>query len=488
MLKFTIDVEAADTESRVIEGVAVPYGESAILGADRYQFTPGSLRAARSRVPLLLGHDMNQPVGVLTDLVEAEHGAIARFKVDPGPHGDIALAQAQSGSRGGLSIGAEIVNAENDADGVRVVSEALLFETSLVSVPAFASSQITTVHAQLEEPDQMTTDPDTTTDTDAAPEPVEENTDMENENPEVAATRGPIVIAEQARPMPSLDEFVQASVRAERGDRAAAELVRAALTHTAVTDVPGLLPVAYITDIQNRASRDRVIAESVTRRAMPASGTKIVRPTITTGPAGSKLPNFDAVAPSNAVVIGAQEINVNEWAWGGSASIATIERGVPNFLEIAAEEAVADYYLHTEKSLAAQLATNVGSTAGQKATTLGAGAAKVYELAGKPADTIVCSPGTWGKLLDKENTLMFSSGSVSGNPLTGSIFGLRAVCSPNVTAGKAYAFASSTIELWETPTLRITATNVGALQLELGVVAFYAESLKVGSVVEITLA
>ena len=220
MLKFTIDVEAADTESRVIEGVAVPYGESAILGADRYQFTPGSLRAARSRVPLLLGHDMNQPVGVLTDLVEAEHGAIARFKVDPGPHGDIALAQAQSGSRGGLSIGAEIVNAENDADGVRVVSEALLFETSLVSVPAFASSQITTVHAQLEEPDQMTTDPDTTTDTDAAPEPVEENTDMENENPEVAATRGPIVIAEQARPMPSLDEFVQASVRAERGDRA----------------------------------------------------------------------------------------------------------------------------------------------------------------------------------------------------------------------------------------------------------------------------
>ena len=61
MLRFTVDVTAADAAARTIEGLAVPYGEVAVLNGARYTFEPGSLSLARARTPLLLAHDQSQP-------------------------------------------------------------------------------------------------------------------------------------------------------------------------------------------------------------------------------------------------------------------------------------------------------------------------------------------------------------------------------------------------------------------------------------------
>ena len=147
MLKFDIDVRTAEAASRTITGVAVPYGETANLGGTVYTFTAGSLTQARQRTPLLLGHDRNRPIGVLVDLVDTPGGALARFSVDAGAEGDLALAQAASGSRGGLSIGAEIVDGTTGADGVVTVTAASLLEVSLVSIPAFAGADVMQVAA-----------------------------------------------------------------------------------------------------------------------------------------------------------------------------------------------------------------------------------------------------------------------------------------------------------------------------------------------------
>ncbi len=67
MLRFTMDVTAADGGARTIEGLAAVYGETVTLNGNRYSFEPGSLALARARTPLLLGHDQSRPVGVLTE-------------------------------------------------------------------------------------------------------------------------------------------------------------------------------------------------------------------------------------------------------------------------------------------------------------------------------------------------------------------------------------------------------------------------------------
>src|SRR5262252_4538903 len=131
MLRFHVDVAATDTARRLIEGVAVPYGETAELAGAAYRFAPYSLRRARPITPLLLGHDTNEPVGVLTEWTETEAGMRARFRVDRTPEGDRALEQAKSGSRGGLSVGFEVAEAHPaDEAGVIEIAAADVYEVS----------------------------------------------------------------------------------------------------------------------------------------------------------------------------------------------------------------------------------------------------------------------------------------------------------------------------------------------------------------------
>ena len=269
MLRFTVDVTAADEDRRVIEGLAVPYGESANLAGVVYSFAPGSVQLARQRVPLLLEHDRARPAGVLVELADIPgHGALVRFKVDATPDGDAALVQAASGSRGGLSIGAEVNAADVMPDGSLSVTSASLFEVSLVALPALASAAVTRVAATAtedepdpeldpelepdedEDEDELPEDEPATTTTEPDPEPDHETEDEMDEKTEVAAswTRdagAPVIRASRtATRRFTLGELAKASVQAQMG-----MTISAALTETISTDVPGVLPPAYVSDV-----------------------------------------------------------------------------------------------------------------------------------------------------------------------------------------------------------------------------------------------
>ena len=62
------------------------------------------------------------------------------------------------------------------------------------------------------------------------------------------------------------------------------------------------------------------------------------------------------------------------------------------------------------------------------------------------------------------------------------------MCSPVITAGKAYAIASGQVELWESNPVRLTANAIGAMQIEFGVVSFYTEWMNAKSVCEVSAA
>lgn len=465
MLRFEVDVTAADVETRTIAGIAVPYGETARLGDATYQFTAGSLRPARARTPLLLGHDMNRPVGVLTALEDTPEGAVARFAVDPGPEGDTALAQAKSGSRAGLSIGASIVEASDDEDGVRVVTQASLTEVSLVSVAAFASAEVQSVTAQ-EDPAETTTDPTPQEDT-----TVETETIAQDAPAEIAEAPAPIAVAAQETKPMTATEYVVASHKAQRGDVRALEEVRAALTVVETGDVPGLLPDAMTQAIIGGVSPVRAIAGAVRNAPLPATGLKMVQPKWGSVPEVAVI-GFDDPAPSGAVTITNHEVDLVQWAWAGATSVSVIERGAPDYVESVFGKVADSYFAHVEGALVTLLSDTVTATTNTGATP-GACIAKVYDLTQRPADTLLVSPDVYGGWLDEEGILKFASGSLD-NGMSGTAYGARVVVSPYLAAGTMYAMAASQVVLRESNPMRLTATNVGALQIEFGATGFYA--------------
>lgn len=463
MLRFEVDVTAADAESRVIEGTAVPYGETATLGDREYEFTQGSLRPARARTPLLLGHDMNRPVGVLLGIDETDAGAIARFRVDPGPEGDTALAQAQSGSRSGLSIGASIVEASDREDGVRVVSQASLAEVSLVSVAAFASAEVTSVTAAAEAAE---TDP-TDMPEEATVDPMQEQEAVE---PVAAAIEQIMVKAEAPRRELTATEYVKLSHHAMRGDVKAQEQIRAALTVVETGDVPGLLPDAMTSAIIGGIKPVRSIASVVRNAPLPATGLKLVQPQWGSVPQISTI-GFDDPAPSGAVTITNHEVDLVQWAWAGAASVSIIERGAPDYVESVFGKVADSYFAHVEDAIADLLAATVVTTT-NTAVSPGKCIAEVYNLTQRPADTLLVAPDVYGDWLDAEGVLKFATGSLD-NGMSGTAYGARVVASPYLAAGTVYALSASQIVLRESNPMRLTATNVGALQIEFGATGFY---------------
>ena len=487
MLQFDIDVTAADAETRTIEGIAVPYGETANLGGTTYTFDRGSLQPARTRTPLLLGHDRNRPVGVMLELADTPDGAIARFRVDQGAEGDLALEQATTGSRGGLSIGAEIITAEDAGNGIVNVKAAALLEVSLVAIAAFSGAAVTNVAADAdpfssntdagdEQPDP---DPDNTT------APVQENTDMETMPEPIAAETAPIPTITQKQPELSADAFVSHMLKAQMGNNDSARVVEAALSVIDTADVVGLVPDFYTMQIIGGLSENRPLANNVRRAALPASGMSLVKPQWTTTPVGGWIDQNDPT-PSNAMAIGNHEIDVAQWAYGVAMTVASLERGV-GVAESAFTQIVRSYYSDVETRVATAIATAAGAVASGASTlaTIGLLSAAVYQDSGRRPDKVYMATDVWADLLATEGSLPFTGGQTSASGIAGQIAGLDIVVTPSFSAGGLIVADSSVIELRESAPLQLRANVIGSMQIELGVTSFVTTDVELTAAVKI---
>ena len=485
MLQFDIEVTAANTETRTIEGVAVPYGETANLGGTTYRFERGSLKPARDRTPLLLGHDRNRPIGILTELADTETGAIARFHIDNGPEGDLALAQAASGSRGGLSIGAEIVKETYDADGVANVTEAALLEISLVAIPAFAGSSVTQVAADADEKsvqdlaaknETPTPDPTNTT------EPVQEKLDMSTTEP-IAPAIIPMIIAEP-RPTLNADNYVTTMVRAMKGDHNAMRVIQAELDVIDTAAIIGLVPDVYTREIIGGLSENRALAQNVRNAPMPAEGMKLYKPEWTATPVGGWIDEEDPT-PSNPITIGNHEVNILQWAYGVSMTVASLERGF-GVAESVFRQIILSYYAAIETKIGDAITDAAGTeTAGLDLTGLGLLSAAVYQDSGRRPDKVYVSPDVWAAFLATEGSLPFTQGNTNAASIAGNIAGLDVVVSGVFDAGTMIVADSSVIELRESAPLQLRANVVGTMQVELGVTSFASFDVELVTAVKI---
>jgi len=507
-------VAAADTSRRVIEGIAVPYDEPAPVGFATYSFEPGSVVEARARTPYLLGHDTNRPVGVVEQLVDTPFGAAVRVRIDKTPDGDLALAQAKSGSRAGLSVGFEILDStDDDADVIRV-HKAAVYELSQVAVPAFEGAAIERVAAAMhlaEEPEPEPADPHALPedagrglddDTDAEPAELDDDDPDEEEEETMEASdipagrwsdtpadRAPVIRAERRRDVElSAGEFVHVLIRAQHGDTEARRYMQAALVESISTDVSGLLPPTYERTVIGGKTEPRPLYETFRSRPLPGVGLQVNKPHWVTPPVGAWAANVDADATSSKVTVDIQSATVQRWDWATAIPWVVVQRSDPSVIDEVYAQAVESFYLGVEQKIGGEILAAAPATA----TTLGAAVAEFFVACSRTPDVIIVAPNVWGTLADaKELDMSAAQGDVSaaGSALVSSFGGLPVIVSGTLAAGNAILATRRAVDARATEPVRLTANAIGALNVEFAVVGeglfdtdYPAELLKVGTV------
>jgi HK97 family phage prohead protease len=496
----TLYIEASSIECseerREISGKIVPLGTGEIghtnLGA--YTFAANSIEIADpSKIKLLSQHDLKKPIGRMTAAEVRADGIYATFKLSRSTGGNDALIMAQEGLVTGLSIGAEIIASKPSKDGHTVVSAARLKEVSLVTVPAFASSEILEIAAEEVIPAEE--NPQTESET------VVEDTTVEATPVEAAAVEAarPTVTA-MAYTSPRINlnvtagEYAKAQLNASRGDADARELV-AALQVATVAENTGMVPPTYLKDVIGIIDSSRPFIDSIERAALPAAGMKVFTPKLGVQ-AAVDLTAEGAEFASADTTVTFQEDTVVKFAGAGKLDLELVDRSDPSFLDLYLRELAASYAQKTDQyaaKIAADGSADSSSTTIYKA--LAKSIADSYAIMRQtPNNLLVATSGgnddvdyagllgavdTTGRPLYAAAASQNANGLITQGSTNGTVAGLNLVVDPNYTGGTAgikvgLVYPSMAMRFHESGTLQIRANVVANGQLEIGIYGYVA--------------
>ena len=483
-------------ERREISGKIVPLGTGEIghtnLGA--YTFAANSIEIADpSKIKLLSQHDLKKPIGRMTAAETRADGIYATFKLSRSSGGNDALIMAQEGLVTGLSIGAEIIASQPSKDGHTVVSSARLKEVSLVTVPAFASSEILEIAAEEVIPVEETKQTESET--------VVEDTTVEAAPVEAAAVeaaRPTVTASYYTTPRLNLNitagEFAKAQLNASRGDADARELV-AALSVATVAENTGMVPPTYLKDVIGIIDSSRPFIDSIERAQLPPSGMKIFTPKLGVQ-ASVDLTAEGAEFASSDTRVTFQEDDVVKFAGAGVLDLELVDRSDPSFLDLYLRELAASYAQKTDQ-YAAKIAAD-GSSDSSSTTIYKAIAKSIADSFGvmrqTPNNLLVATSGgndnvdfagllgevdSTGRPLYAAAAPQNANGLVTQGSTSGTIAGLNLVVDPNYTGGTAgvkvgLVYPTMAMRFHESGTLQIRTNVVSNGQLEIGIYGYVA--------------
>jgi HK97 family phage prohead protease len=493
----TLYIEASSIECseerREISGKIVPLGTGEVghtnLGA--YTFAANSIEIPDpSKIRLLSQHNLQKPIGKMISAETRTDGIYATFKLSRSSAGSDALIMAQEGLVTGLSIGAEILASKPSKDGYTVVSQARLKEVSLVTVPAFASSEILEIAAEEILPVEETK---------TESETVVEDTTVEATPVEAAAVEAarPTVTA-MAYTTPRLNlnitagEYAKAQLNASRGDADARELV-AALQVATVAENTGMVPPTYLRDVIGIIDSSRPFIDSIERAALPASGMKIFTPKLGVQ-AAVDLTAEGAEFASADTTVTFQEDTVVKFAGAGVLDLELVDRSDPSFLDLYLRELAASYAQKTDQ-YAAKIAAD-GSSDSSSSTIYKAIAKSIADSFGvmrqTPNNLLVATSGgndnvdfasllgevdNTGRPLYAAAAPMNANGLITQGSTNGTVAGLNLVVDPNYTGGTAgvkvgLVYPTMAMRFHESGTLQIRTNVVANGQLEIGLYGY----------------
>ena len=130
MIKLTaqvvsVDAAAGDQLSRTISGIAVPYGETAIVSdGTAVRFEQGALPVDGKAPKLFMYHQSDQPVGLVTAREDTDEGMLFTARISATAAGDEALTLALDGVLDSVSVGVNPTKFTYDDEGTMIVTAA----------------------------------------------------------------------------------------------------------------------------------------------------------------------------------------------------------------------------------------------------------------------------------------------------------------------------------------------------------------------------
>lgn len=142
MDRLFIETKIIGDDAGTISGLAWKFGTPDRVGD---MILPGAFKGTKLPLPMLFGHDMNDPVGTWDSAEEKADGlhVTGKLLVDDVARAREVRALVKSGAVRGLSIGFITKQASARPGGGRTIKSLELLEASLVTIPMHSGAKVT---------------------------------------------------------------------------------------------------------------------------------------------------------------------------------------------------------------------------------------------------------------------------------------------------------------------------------------------------------
>ena len=528
LLTFSQEIQAADTERRMISGLVAPYGEIGFTSAGPVMFERGSITYAEaSKIKLLMQHQQDKPVGRAISFSDSTEGVYGSFKLSSSTRGQDALVLAQENLVSGLSVGVD-VTASKPMGEYLLVTAAVLKEVSLVESAAFSSASVTDIAAaraaleaatststktttinttiveietETESEEAVTTAPENT------PEETPVDTPVEAEKVEAARKiiRPSVLDSQRVRtPITSMGAYTEHKIKAALGNEDSKLYVTAA--DDSFSTNPAFNPTQYLSEFPTNTRFGTPAIDACSRGTLPGTGMTINVPSLVTSAGGGTgvAPTVTVEAEAGAVSNTGMETayltgTVNKYAGMNTISVELLERSDPNFYAELTNQLQNAYLKTLDTTVLAALISAGQYSSGCDADSAGIiefasdSARKVYEATGYFANNYIANGSQWQLLMGATDTTgrpiysasqpMNAGGATSPGSIRGYVLGLDLYVDKNFTAtttidDSAVILAPEAFTVYQSPTAYMSVNVVSNLQVQVAIYGYMATIAK----------
>ena len=537
LLTFSQEIQAADTERRIVSGLVAPYGEVGHTSAGPVVFERGSIAIPdATKIKLLSQHQQDKPVGRAISFSDSTAGVYGSFRLSMSSRGQDALLLAQENLVSGLSVGVDVTASKPMGDYL-LVTAAVLKEVSLVESAAFSSASVDEIMAARAQLEAATSTKEKTTTISTTIVEIETETEIESEEavttapentPEQAPVDAPVEAekVEAARkiirpsvldsqtvrtPIVSMATYTEHKIKAALGSEDSRLYVTAA--DDSFSTNPAFNPTQYLSEFVTNTRFGTPAIDACSQGTLPSQGMTISVPSLVTSAGGGS-----GVAPAVTVEAEAGAVantgmvteyltgTVSKYSGMNTLSVELLERSDPNFYaELTAQ--LQNAYLTTIDTAV----LNALISAGQSATATTAdsdgviafaseAAAKVYKGTGYFAQNYVGNSAQWQLLMGATDTTkrpiynaiqpMNAAGQVGPQSIRGNVLGLDLYVDKNFTAstvddGSALILAPEAFTVYRGPQAYMSVNVVSNLQVQIAIYGFMATIAKMPAGIQV---
>ena len=528
LLTFNQEIQAADTERRIVSGLIAPYGEVGYTSAGPVVFERGSIAIEDpTKIKLLSQHQQDKPVGRMINASDSTEGVYASFRLSSSTRGQDALVLAQENLVSGLSVGVDVTASKPMGDYL-LVTAAVLKEVSLVESAAFSSASVTDIAAaraaleaatststktttinttiveietETESEEAVTTAPENT------PEETPVDTPVEAEKVEAARKiiRPSVLDSQRVRtPIVSMGAYTEHKIKAALGNEDSKLYVTAA--DDSFSTNPAFNPTQYLSEFPTNTRFGTPAIDACSRGTLPGTGMTINVPSLVTSAGGGTgvAPTVTVEAEAGAVANTGMETayltgTVNKYAGMNTISVELLERSDPNFYTELTNQLQNAYLKTLDTTVLAALISAGQYSSGCDADSAGIiefasdSARKVYEATGYFANNYIANGSQWQLLMGATDTTgrpiysasqpMNAGGLTQAGSIRGNVLGLDLYVDKNFTAtttidDSAVILAPEAFTVYQSPTAYMSVNVVSNLQVQVAIYGYMATIAK----------